>query len=41
MKDTGEVINPSECVTPYQALQAITINAAWQSHMEDIVGSIS
>ena len=27
-------------MTPYHALHAVTINAAWQCHMEDIVGSI-
>ena len=40
MKYTGEILNAKQCVTPYQAVQAMTINAAWQCHMEDIVGSI-
>ena len=37
---TKKVLNEDECVSPYQAVQAMTINAAWQCHMEDIVGSI-
>jgi predicted amidohydrolase YtcJ len=40
MKDNGEVLNYKECVSPYQAVKAMTINAAWQCHMEDIVGSL-
>jgi predicted amidohydrolase YtcJ len=36
----GRVLNKDQCVTPLQAVQAMTINAAWQCHMEDIVGSI-
>lgn len=40
MKDTGEVLNYKECVSPYEAVKAMTINAAWQCHMEDIVGSL-
>ena len=40
VKPTEKILNNEERVTPYQAVQAITINAAWQCHMEDIVGSI-
>ena len=40
MKTNGEVLNEKECVTPYEAIKGITIDAAWQCHMEDIVGSI-
>jgi predicted amidohydrolase YtcJ len=29
------VLNPAECVTPAQALAAITTNAAWQIHADD------
>lgn len=39
-KISGKVINEKEFVTPYQAIQAMTINAAWQCHKEDIVGSL-
>ncbi len=31
----GQVINAAECVTPLQALDAITTNAAWQIHADD------
>lgn len=39
-KVSGKVINEQERVTPHQAIQAMTINAAWQCHKEDIVGSL-
>ncbi len=35
MQANGEVLNPAECVTPAQALEAITTNAAWQIHADD------
>ena len=31
----GTVLNPEECVTPAQALAAITEHAAWQIHADD------
>ena len=31
----GSVLNAAECVTPAQALAAITTNAAWQIHADD------
>ena len=31
----GTVLNPNECVTPDQALAAITTHAAWQIHADD------
>jgi predicted amidohydrolase YtcJ len=31
----GSVLNPNECVTPEQALAAITTHAAWQIHADD------
>ncbi len=37
----GRVIAPEETVTVHQALQAITINAAWQLGQEDTIGSIA
>ena len=36
----GDVMCAEECLTPYQALQAITINAAHVLGMADITGSI-
>lgn len=38
---TGEVIGEDEKATPYQALKAITINAAYEFFEEDSKGSIS
>jgi predicted amidohydrolase YtcJ len=35
MQANGEVLNATECVTPAQALEAITTNAAWQIHADD------
>jgi hypothetical protein len=34
-----ETLNPDECLTPAQALKAVTYDAAWQCHM-DAVGSL-
>lgn len=34
------VMAPNERITPYQAIKAMTIDAAWQCHFDDIVGSI-
>ena len=31
----GTVLNPAECVSPDQALAAITTHAAWQIHADD------
>ncbi|MFM7509340.1 MAG: amidohydrolase [Actinomycetota bacterium] len=31
----GTMLNPNECVTPEQALAAITTHAAWQIHADD------
>lgn len=31
----GSVLNPAECVTPEQALAAVTTHAAWQIHADD------
>ncbi len=37
---SGTVMGPEERITPYQALQAITINSAYQSFEEDKKGSL-
>jgi predicted amidohydrolase YtcJ len=37
---TQQVLNASECITPFQALKAMTYDAAWQCHAEQWVGSL-
>lgn len=36
----GEVLNPSECITPEQALVAVTYDAAWQCYADQWAGSL-
>jgi predicted amidohydrolase YtcJ len=36
-----EQINQNECISAFEALKAITINAAWQCQIDDIVGSLA
>lgn len=38
--ESGTVFNAAECVSVYQAMKSITIDAAWQAHMENKLGSI-
>jgi predicted amidohydrolase YtcJ len=33
-------LNPDECITPEQALRAITYDAAWQCYADDWIGSL-
>ncbi|MEY3361020.1 MAG: hypothetical protein RL531_739, partial [Actinomycetota bacterium] len=40
MRDGGEVLNADECDTVAAAMRAITIDAAWQVHADDVTGSI-
>lgn len=40
LRGTTQTLNPAEALTPMQALRAVTIDAAWQCHMDDIVGSL-
>lgn len=40
MKANGLPLNEKECVTPYEALKSLTIDSAWQCHIDDIVGSL-
>lgn len=40
MNEGGEVLNADERIPVEAALRAMTINAAWQCRMDDIVGSI-
>jgi predicted amidohydrolase YtcJ len=37
---SGETLGAEQCLTPLQALRAMTIDAAWQLHLEDSRGSI-
>ena len=38
---SGKVLGPAQRITPYQALRAVTIDAAWQNFEEDNKGSIA
>lgn len=40
IRNTREQLNPDEAITVTQAIRAVTLDAAWQCHMDDIVGSI-
>jgi predicted amidohydrolase YtcJ len=40
MRDGGEVLAPEESITVEQALRSMTIDAAWQAHMDHAVGSL-
>lgn len=40
MSTSGDIIGEDQRITPYEALKAITTNAAWQFFEEDIKGSI-
>ncbi len=41
MKDGGEVLTPEECITPQQAIRAVTLEAAWQCRQDQVLGSLS
>ncbi|NQV93854.1 MAG: amidohydrolase family protein [Sphingomonadales bacterium] len=38
---SGDILGPLERISPYRALQQVTINAAWQIHEDDSKGSIA
>jgi predicted amidohydrolase YtcJ len=38
---SGKILGPDERITPYQAIQAITINAAYEYYEEDSKGTLS
>jgi predicted amidohydrolase YtcJ len=40
MNEGGGVLNPEECITPLEAMRAVTIDAAWQCHLDDTCGSL-
>jgi predicted amidohydrolase YtcJ len=38
---SGDILGPLERVSPYRALQQVTINAAWQIHEDADKGSLA
>jgi len=40
MREGGGVLNPAESITAMQALRAVTIDAAWQCHLDHLCGSL-
>ena len=40
MNEGGGILNADECISPLQALRAVTIDAAWQCHLDDTCGSL-
>lgn len=40
MREGGGVLNANECITPLQAIRAMTIDAAWQCHLDHLCGSL-
>jgi predicted amidohydrolase YtcJ len=40
MNEGGGILNPAECISPLEAIRAVTIDAAWQCHLDDVCGSL-
>lgn len=40
VRDGGDVLNAAECDSVEAAMRAITIDAAWQTHTDDQLGSL-
>jgi hypothetical protein len=40
MRDGGEVLNADERISAEAALRAVTIDAAWQTHTDSVLGSL-
>jgi hypothetical protein len=40
MREGGGVLNPAERITAMQGLRAVTIDAAWQCHLDHLCGSL-
>ena len=40
MKYASGILNPAERITPYEAIRAMTIDAAWQCHLDKECGSL-
>ena len=41
MRGGAGILNPNERITPLEAIRAMTLDAAWQCHIDDICGSIA
>jgi predicted amidohydrolase YtcJ len=40
MNEGGDVFFPEECIPVEAALKAVTIDAAWQCHMDEQIGTL-
>lgn len=40
MNEGGGVLNLDECISPSEAIRAVTIDAAWQCHLNETCGSL-
>jgi predicted amidohydrolase YtcJ len=40
MAEGGGILNPDERISPMQAIKAMTIDAAWQCHLDKTCGSL-
>ena len=40
MNEGGGILNPAECISTLEAMRAVTIDAAWQCHLDDTCGSL-
>jgi len=40
MREGGGVLNPAERIMPMQGLRAVTVDAAWQCHLDHLCGSL-
>lgn len=41
MNEGGGVLNPAERISPMQAIRAVTVDAAWQCHLDHVCGSLA
>lgn len=41
MKENGRILAPEQRITPMEALRAVTIDAAWQCHLDHVCGSLA
>ncbi len=40
MNEGGGILNPAERISPLQAIRAMTLDAAWQCHLDAVCGSL-